>query len=209
MDDLRLVLKEGLHQLAIPANTLDIDRLLNYVDYLARWNQIYNLTAIRSPSEMIIKHVLDSLSIYSLIEGNRCIDVGTGAGLPGLILALMLPDIEFALLDSQIKKTTFLNRMVRELALKNVRVYHERVENHRPEILYDMILSRAFASLTDMLNCTQHLRAEKGCFLAMKGQKPDQEVSELNDKNMSIEIIPLQVPFLHASRHALIVTIPP
>jgi 16S rRNA (guanine527-N7)-methyltransferase len=202
--ELENFLKEGIRQLNIPLTPITLDRILLYVDYLAHWNQTYNLTAIKDKRDMIIKHVLDSLSLYPFLHGKRCIDVGTGPGLPGFMLALALPEIEFVLLDSQIKKTQFIRRVLREIPLDNVAVCHQRIEDHKPAILYDIIVSRAFASLQDMIQCTVHLRAPQSYYLAMKGIWPQPEIAAI-EKDYSIEVKALNVPFLQGERHVVII----
>ncbi len=197
------LLVEGIQQLQIPLSMDALEKIRVYLDYLAHWNKTYNLTAIKNQEEMIVKHVLDSLSAYPFVQGKHCIDVGTGPGLPGLILALALPEIKFVLLDSQIKKIQFLRRVLREIPLENVHVCHERVENHRSS--YDVILSRAFASLSDMIQDTAHLLAPSGYFLAMKGLWPIDEIASLPDR-FSVTVHPLSVPFLNAERHAVLLT---
>lgn len=204
MAELENLLKDGLTQLNIPLPQTTLDKILLYVDYLAHWNQTYNLTAIQDKRDMIIKHVLDSLSLYPFLHGTRCIDIGTGPGLPGLMLALALPEIEFVLLDSQIKKTQFIRRVLREIPLDNVEVYHQRVEDHKPAVLYDILLSRAFASLQDMIQCSAHLRAPEGYYLAMKGIWPQSEIAAI-EKDHSIEVKALNVPFLQGERHVVII----
>jgi 16S rRNA (guanine527-N7)-methyltransferase len=205
LSELFSLLQQGVEQLKVPCDASVLENMLLYIDYLHRWNQTYNLTAIRDKKEMVIKHILDSLALYPFIQGNHCLDVGTGPGLPGLILALALPHIEFTLLDSQIKKTQFINRVLRELPVANVRVCHERVENHRPEVLYDVIVSRAFSSLDDMIKGTTHLRAPEGHYLAMKGVYPQEEIAAIESYHFSIEVEALQVPFLTAERHVVII----
>lgn len=204
MADLADLLREGVTQLDLPLSQTTLDKMLLYVDYLAHWNQTYNLTAIKDKRDMIVKHVLDSLSLYPFMHGTRCIDVGTGPGLPGFMLALALPEIEFVLLDSQIKKTQFIRRVLREIPLDNVAVCHQRVEDHKPAILYDIIVSRAFTSLPDMIRCTAHLHAPEGCYLAMKGIWPQEEIAAI-EKNHSVEVKALTVPFLQGERHVVII----
>lgn len=202
--ELQSLLEDGIQQLQIPLSPTILEKIHVYVDYLAHWNKTYNLTAIHSKQDMIVKHILDSLSVYPFMHGARCIDVGTGPGLPGFILALVLPQIEFVLLDSQIKKTQFIRRVLREIPLHNVSVCHERVENHRPTQLYDIIISRAFASLQNMVQCTAHLRAQNGYYLAMKGLWPVDEIAQLSP-NFSVEVRPLNVPFLEGERHIIVI----
>ena len=197
------LLKEGVTELNIRLTQITLDKIWLYVDYLTHWNNTYNLTAIKDKRNMIIKHVLDSLSLYPFLHGTRCLDVGTGPGLPGFMLALALPKIEFVLLDSQIKKTQFIRRVLREIPLDNVEVCHQRVEDHKPTLLYDIIVSRAFASLRDMIQGTAHLRAPQGYYLAMKGIWPQEEIAAI-EKNYSVEVKALNVPFLQGERHVVI-----
>lgn len=204
MAELETLLKDGIAQLNIPLTQVTLDKILVYVDYLAHWNQTYNLTAIKNKHDMIIKHVLDSLSLSSLLHGARCLDVGTGPGLPGFMLALALPEIEFVLLDSQIKKTQFIRRVLREIPLNNVTVCHQRVEDYKPVVLYDIIVSRAFASLHNMIQCTAHLRAPHSYYLAMKGIWPQEEIAAI-EKDYSVEVKALTVPFLQGERHVVII----
>ena len=155
------------------------DSLFAYLSLLKKWNLAYNLTAIRDPEEMVGKHILDSLAILPWLRGNRIIDVGTGAGLPGIPLALARPELNFVLLDSNGKKTRFLNEVKRQLSIKNLEIVQFRVENYRPSQGFDTVLSRAFSSLTQMIQWTQHLVARDGIWLAMKGRQPDMELSEI------------------------------
>ena len=203
MAELDNLLKEGVTELNIRLTQITLDKIWLYVDYLTHWNNTYNLTAIKDKRNMIIKHVLDSLSLYPFLHGTRCLDVGTGPGLPGFMLALALPKIEFVLLDSQIKKTQFIRRVLREIPLDNVEVCHQRVEDHKPTLLYDIIVSRAFASLRDMIQGTAHLRAPQGYYLAMKGIWPQEEIAAI-EKNYSVEVKALNVPFLQGERHVVI-----
>ncbi|KTD76395.1 16S rRNA (guanine(527)-N(7))-methyltransferase RsmG [Legionella waltersii] len=155
------------------------ETLLQYLQLLHKWNDAYNLTAIRHMSEMINKHLMDSLAILPWIKGKRIIDVGTGAGLPGIPLAIAKPDLQFVLLDSNGKKTRFLLEVKRQLHLNNVEIVQNRVENYQPGLGFDTVLSRAFSSLEQMTVWTQHLIAPKGIWLAMKGKVPTDELSSI------------------------------
>ncbi|MDI1352455.1 MAG: 16S rRNA (guanine(527)-N(7))-methyltransferase RsmG, partial [bacterium] len=150
--------------------------LFAYLLLLNKWNVAYNLTAVRDLPSMVNKHVLDSLAILSWIKGDTILDVGTGAGLPGIPLAIARPEIHFTLLDSNGKKTRFLNEVKRQLNLKNLEIVQSRVENYQPTQGFDTVISRAFSSLEQMLHWTQHLIANKGRWLAMKGRYPDTEL---------------------------------
>lgn len=152
---------------------------VNYLSLLYRWNQVSNLTAIRDPHEMVFQHLLDSLTVLPYLNATRCIDVGSGAGLPGIPLAIARPDIEFFLLDSNNKKTRFLQQVALELGLKNITVIHARCEAWKPDFAFDQVITRAFASLKTMLLATAHLLSPTGEFLAMKGVYPEEEIKEI------------------------------
>lgn len=189
--------------LNIKATPQQIALLIQYLTLLEKWNKVYNLTAIRDPQEMLVKHLLDSLATVPYITGQRWIDVGTGGGLPGIPLAIMFPEKQVDLLDSNSKKTRFLTQAKVELGLKNVHVIHERVENHQPITLYDGIISRAFASMDDMLHWTNHLLKEGGAWWAMKGQREFEDLTALPGEVRVQEVIELSVPGLDAERMLL------
>ena len=178
-------------------------KLEEYIKLLVKWNKAYNLTAVRDIDQMLEKHLLDSLSIAPFIDGERWIDVGTGAGLPGIPLAIMLPQQEITLLDSNGKKTRFLQQVKNQLALDNVTVVNERVETFRPEQAYDAVLSRAFASLADMLAGSEHFCAASGHFYAMKGQYPESELQEIKKP---YKVLPITWPGNHFDRHLIIIS---
>ncbi|KTD11649.1 glucose inhibited division protein B GidB [Legionella gratiana] len=173
---IKLLLEEGLRSFDLEPI---ITSLSEYLSLLNKWNSTYNLTAIRDVETMVSKHIFDSLAILPWLNGTRIIDVGTGAGLPGIPLALAKPEINFILLDSNGKKTRFLNEVKRQLNLKNVEIVQFRVENYRSTQGFDTVLSRAFSSLAQMIQWTQHLIADKGIWLAMKGRSPDAELNEI------------------------------
>ncbi len=194
----------GLEALSLTASRAQQERLLAYLGLLLKWNNAYNLTAIRDPANMVSRQLLDSLSILPLVRGPRVLDVGTGAGLPGVPLAIMLPEMEFTLLDTNSKKTRFVNQVKLELGLGNLRVVQQRVEEFQPENRYDTITSRAFASLGDMLQGSRHLLVKDGQWLAMKGQFPEQEIADLDSiYDVSSEV--LSVPGEAGVRHAIII----
>ncbi|RUR18422.1 16S rRNA (guanine(527)-N(7))-methyltransferase RsmG [Legionella sp. km535] len=178
-DDLILkdILDNGLKQFGL--NTL-CDPLWQYLLLLKKWNTAYNLTAVREPEAMISKHLLDSLAILPWLKGNRILDVGTGAGLPGIPLAIANPDKHFVLLDSNGKKIRFLTEVKRQLDLKNLEVVQFRVENYHPAQGFDTVTSRAFSSLEQMIYWTKHLIANNGIWLAMKGRYPDTELNMIH-----------------------------
>jgi 16S rRNA (guanine527-N7)-methyltransferase len=153
--------------------------LFTYLELLIKWNRAYNLTALHDPEDMVIKHILDSLSILPWIKGQTILDVGTGAGFPGIPLALAKPDCAITLLDSNGKKTRFLKEVVRVLAIKNVEIIQSRIETYRKTSGFDTVTSRAFSSLKNMVDSTHHLINENGMWLAMKGRYPQEELEAL------------------------------
>jgi 16S rRNA (guanine527-N7)-methyltransferase len=194
-------LKKGAHLMGAELSDDVILTLVRYLELLQKWNKAYNLTAIRDPEQMINLHLLDSLATLPFIEGNDVIDVGTGPGLPGMVLAICLPEKNFTLLDSNGKKTRFLTQVKMELGITNVTVLNERVEKHALQGHYDHVISRAFASLTDMINWTLPLPNEKGNFLAMKGVYPESEIQQLPEGVEIQDIFPLKVTNVEAERH--------
>lgn len=197
MEVCRKILESGIAALNLNATDEQVDRLCAFIKLIEKWNKAYNLTAIRNREEMARLHILDSLAIVPFVEGERIIDIGTGAGLPGIPLAICLPEKSFMLLDSNSKKTRFVQQAVLELKLKNVQVLNSRVENYRPEQRYDAVLTRAFASLPDIIDLTAHLLTQDGILLAMKGQTPEVELAEIAAKK---SIVPVHVPGIDAER---------
>ncbi|EBQ0311522.1 16S rRNA (guanine(527)-N(7))-methyltransferase RsmG, partial [Salmonella enterica subsp. enterica] len=170
--------------------------LVAYVDMLHKWNKAYNLTSVRDPNEMLVRHILDSIVVAPYLQGQRFIDVGTGPGLPGIPLAIVLPDAHFTLLDSLGKRVRFLRQVQHELKLENITPVQSRVEAYPSEPPFDGVISRAFASLNDMVSWCHHLPGEKGRFYALKGQLPGDEIALLPD-NFSVESVEkLRVPHL-------------
>lgn len=197
MDDCRDELVSGLSSLALPIEDSQLEQLLNFLLLIEKWNKAYNLTAIRNRQDMVALHLLDSLAIAPYISGRRAIDIGTGAGLPGIPLAIYMPEVSFTLLDSNSKKTRFVQQAVLELGLKNVSVCHSRVENYQPEQLYDVITTRAFAELSEIMKLTSHLLHKDGVLLAMKAQNPE---LELADARLNGSVITLKIPGIDAQR---------
>lgn len=196
MEACRKILVSGLQSLNLSQAEDKIEQLLGFIKLIEKWNKAYNLTAIRNREDMVRLHLLDSLAIVPFIEGKRVIDIGTGAGLPGIPLAIYLPEIKFTLLDSNAKKTRFVQQVILELKLKNVSVWHNRVEQYHPEKSFDTVITRAFAGLSDIVELTAHLLNKDGVLLAMKGQIPD--VSKL--ESVKTELIPVNVPGISAER---------
>jgi 16S rRNA (guanine527-N7)-methyltransferase len=185
--------------------------LIKFIDLLHKWNKTYNLTSIRNPEEMVTLHLLDSLVMLPFFSKNteihRVLDVGTGGGIPGIPLAICLPEIDFVLMDARGKKIRFIQAVIALLGLKNVTAVHSRVEDFRLEEHtadgFDRIISRAFASLQDMVNLTHHLCHKNGLFLAMKGQIPQEEIAQLPEGYRIDSITELQVAGLNAQRHLI------
>ncbi len=197
MQACREKLQQGLAALALNLSAEQIESLLKFVQLIAKWNKAYNLTAVREPLEMVGLHILDSLAVLPHIKPSRTADIGTGAGLPGIPLAICRPECKFVLVDSNSKKTRFVQQAVLELKLSTVEVVHRRVEQFQPAELFDMVLMRAFASMPDIVKITGHLLADDGVLLAMKGQQP---VEELVGIDVEYQVIPLAVPGIDAER---------
>jgi len=196
-------LADGLEALPV---TLDPPRqagLLAYLELLHKWNKTYNLTAIREPERMLTHHLLDSLAILPHLGAGSLLDVGSGAGLPGIPLAIARPDLEVTLLDAVQKKCAFMQQTCIELGLARVRVAHARVEAWRPDQRYAQIVSRAFSELNDMVRMTGHLLAEGGRWLAMKGAFPGAELDRLVGARL-VSAPRLRVPGLDAERHLIV-----
>jgi 16S rRNA (guanine527-N7)-methyltransferase len=178
--------------------------LLKYLGELVLWNKAYNLTAVRDPAEMVTRHLLDSLVVLPHVSG-RVVDAGTGAGLPGIPLALANPALQVTLLDSNGKKARFLRHAQRTLEIGNVDVAEARAEAFRPAAPYDCVISRAFASLREFLEMTAHLGADRGRWLAMKGKLDRPELDDLPAGFRVEQSMPLQVPGLDEQRHLVVV----
>jgi len=198
--NLRTQLDALLAQTDLVITDLQATQLVQLVELLTKWNKAYNLTSVRDPSQMLVKHIMDSIVVSPHLQGNSFIDVGTGPGLPGLPLAILNPEKRFVLLDSLGKRMRFIRQAILSLGLKNVEIVQSRVEEYQPEVGFDCVLSRAFASLEDMLSWCHHLPNESGHFLALKGQYPESEVINLDSKFEFIESVTLQVPQLDGER---------
>ena len=198
-------LQSGIAQLGIALSVKTQNKLLDYLALLHKWNKVYNLTAIRDPQQMVSHHLLDSLSVIKHLWPGRWLDVGCGAGLPGVVLAIAQPDWHFTMLDSNSKKTSFVQQAIIELGLNNASVLCARAEEWQPAERFDGIISRAYAELGDFLRSTRHLMAEHGRWAAMKGS-PEQELAGIPGGCRVDRVIPLQVPGLHAARSLIIAT---
>ncbi|WHP47556.1 16S rRNA (guanine(527)-N(7))-methyltransferase RsmG [Mannheimia bovis] len=178
-------------------------QLVGFVRLLDKWNKAYNLTSVRNPDEMLVKHIMDSLVVSQHLQGEKFIDVGTGPGLPGIPLAIINPDKQFVLLDSLGKRITFIKNALRELGIQNVIPVLSRVEEYQ-EQQFDGVLSRAFASLDDMVNWCYHLPNENGKFYALKGVYDETEVQAVKKDIELVDVIELQVPELIGERHLVV-----
>lgn len=199
-------LKQDSQKLGLQLSDEALQALLQYQDALLLWNKAYNLTAIRQPKEMLVKHLLDSLSILKVLPAGRLLDIGTGGGMPGLIVALTQPERECVLLDSNGKKIRFLTQFIADLKLKNVTAIQTRVENvDSIQNLgqFDVITSRAFASLTDFVEASKPYMHANSQIAAMKGLVPQEEIDALAGQ-WQCETIALTVPHLDEQRHLLI-----
>lgn len=195
--------EQGFAALGIELNGQQQDQLQRYLTLLQRWNKVYNLTAVRNPGQMLPLHLWDSLSVAARVRGETCLDVGSGAGLPGIPLAVLYPERAFTLLDTNGKKTRFIQQATVELGLKNVQVVQQRVEVWQPEQKFAAIISRAFASLADFVTVSAAHLQEDGILFAMKGRYPEQEIAGLPAGWVVTQSYPLTVPGLDAERHLL------
>lgn len=199
-------LSELLSQSEIFISEKQKQQLIDYVLMLDKWNKTYNLTSVRDKGQMLVRHIMDSIVVAPYLQGTRFIDVGSGPGLPGIPLAIVCPSAEFTLLDSLGKRVRFLKQVQHQLQLSNIHPVQSRVEDYQPPEGFDGVISRAFASLQDMVSWCRHLpETEKGRFYALKGQVAEQEVATIR-QNFNIEqIIKLSVPQLEGERHLVVI----
>lgn len=200
-------LSEGIAQLGFFLTDAQQHLLLDYVALLQKWNKVYNLTAVREPENMVYQHLLDSLAVLPYIGVGRLLDVGTGGGLPGIVLAIARPELDITLLDSNQKKTTFLRQACIELGLTNVKVECLRVDDFQPAAAFDMVISRAFSELGEFVRLSARLSRPGGVLLAMKGVYPHDELAQLQAQFSQYEVVPLNVPGLDAQRHLVILKV--
>jgi 16S rRNA (guanine527-N7)-methyltransferase len=196
------LLASGVAQMGLDVSRETQEKLLAYMALLQKWNKVYNLTAVREPSEMVTLHLLDSLSVLPYVEAENLLDVGSGAGLPGIVLAIVKPELQVTTIDTVQKKAIFMRQVKGELGLENLDVVHARVERYQKTKKFDVIISRAFSELTLFIKLTKHLLAENGAWFAMKGQVPHAELDSLDVKNK--RIVPLGVAGLEAERHLVV-----
>jgi 16S rRNA (guanine527-N7)-methyltransferase len=203
--DIAVALDDGLGALGLGLSKAQKTQMLSYVELLEKWNRTFNLTAIRDKRQMVAVHLLDSLAILPHIAPTaRLADVGSGAGLPGIPLAIALPGAQVTMIDSVAKKTAFVQQAIGELALKNAQAHGGRAEHLKPGTPYDIVVSRAFAELRDFAECSRHLLSKNGRLLAMKGLYPHDEIARLPQDIAVVETLRLNVPGIAAERHLII-----
>jgi 16S rRNA (guanine527-N7)-methyltransferase len=198
-------LESGLRELGISMGTQDLSRLVEYVALLDKWNRVYNLTAIRDAGSVVSVHLLDCLAAVPYLRGNGVLDVGSGAGLPGIPISVARPDLRVTMLESSHKKAAFLRQAVAELQLKNAAIVCERAESWQPRETFDCIISRAFAELSEFVTLTEHLLAQRGLLVAMKGVHPYDEIAKLPPEFRVTQVRRLRVPGLEAERHLVLI----
>jgi 16S rRNA (guanine527-N7)-methyltransferase len=205
MNFLTDTLKQGIAELGLNLPHQAPEQILAYLKLLDKWNHKHNLTAVRHPQDMLTKHVLDSLAVLPYVTGERLLDVGTGAGLPGLMLAIARPDMQFTLLDSHARKMRFVTQAAIELGLKHVETRSMRIEHYQPDVLFDGVISRAYTSLDGFYQQTRRFLKPDGQILAMKGAVPEQERENLAQTGVKIHVYRLNVPGLEAERHLVVI----
>ena len=207
LGELRLQLSRGLHELGLPVCGVASERLLQYLSLLEKWNRVHNLTAIRDMPAMVTAHLLDSLCALPYVSGEKLLDVGSGAGLPGVPLAIAKPRLAVTLLESRKKKTRFLDHVVGTVGLANVDVVCLRVEQYRPPQKFDTLVTRAFSTIAAFADMAGHLCATGGRLIALKGRYPEAELAEIDQERFEVtEVCPVSVPGLDASRHIVVLT---
>ena len=195
------LLEDGIYELGLEERLAGDDRLMEFITELMNWNRIYNLTSVRKPTEIVTRHILDSLSILPYLEGRRVLDIGTGAGLPGIPLAIACPEREFVLLDSSSKKLRFVQQTLAILKLDNVTLEHARIEDYQPQERFDSVMCRAFSELRELYRHAARLCTGTGRILAMKGIYPVAEIESLEDRDVIEQVVSLSIPGLEAERH--------
>ena len=202
-------LSEGLEELRISLESEKQEKLLDYLSLLNKWNAVYNLTAVREPEKMVVQHLLDSLAVVPEFEQARnVLDVGSGGGLPGMVLGIVYPEIQVSLIDKVQKKGAFLNQVKAELGLQNVSVYTGPVESLETDASFDVITSRAFSDLKTFVDLSEHLLEQEGRFIAMKGIVPHEEMEVMPEGYEIVSVKPVSVPGMDAQRHLLFIKKP-
>jgi 16S rRNA (guanine527-N7)-methyltransferase len=205
LNQVKSLLRQGAAGMALGLPSVALDQLASYLELLVKWNRVYNLTAIRDEAKLVSHHVLDSLAVVKHLPDGSVVDVGSGAGLPGIPIAVSCPDRVVALLDSNQKKCAFLTQAITELGLANIRVVAVRAESYRPAELFTTVISRAFSDLADFVKLAGHLRAADGVMVAMKGRYPGAEIEQLPPRWKVEKTVPVQVPQLGAARHLVFI----
>jgi 16S rRNA (guanine527-N7)-methyltransferase len=198
---MKSLLTTALQENQLTLNDEAINKLVRYLELLQTWNKVFNLTSITDPREMVYLHIIDSLLTAPYLSGSRFLDVGSGAGLPGIPLAILHPEHEWVLLDKNNKKTRFMTQAIAELKLTKVQTVHIRAEDFHPEQAFDGILSRAYATLALFIKTTRHLICKNGTFIAMKGKYPQEEMAELAELALDATISPLTMKGMTLDRH--------
>ena len=196
------LLAQGIASMGLAVSDEAQQKLLAYLALLQKWNKVYNLTAVRDPLEMVTLHLLDSLSVLPFVNSKNILDVGSGGGLPGIVLAICKPELQVTTIDTVQKKVIFMRQVKGELGLDNLTPVHARVENFKPNVPFEMVISRAFSEIALFVQLTKHLIAENGHWLAMKGIMPADELEGLPLK--PAQVIALKVAGLDAERHLLV-----
>lgn len=200
------VLAEGIAEMQLAVSAEQQGRLMDYLALMFKWNSVYNLTSLRDPMQMVTHHLLDSLAaVPAFVDAKNVLDVGSGGGLPGIVLAIVRPDMKVSMIDTVHKKTAFLTQVKAELGLANVTVYTMKVQELNVSDKFDVITSRAFADLSDFVNWSSHLLAEGGRYIALKGVAPEDERQRLPAEWRVSGLQPLQVPRLGAERHLVFI----
>ncbi len=197
-----VILAQGIASMGLPVSEEAQQKLLAYLSLLQKWNKVYNLTAVRDPLEMVTLHLLDSLSVLPYVNSKNILDVGSGGGLPGIVLAICKPELQVTTIDTVQKKVIFMRQVKGELGLDNLTPVHARVENFQPGEPFETVISRAFSEIALFLELTRHLIAENGQWLAMKGLMPKDELEGL--PLAPTQVIALKVAGLDAERHLLV-----
>lgn len=205
-DHVKRLLEDGVQALPLVLSGQQIEQLLDYLALLVKWNGVYNLTAVRDPAQMVTQHLLDSLATVPAFAGaKRVLDVGAGGGLPGMVLAIVRPDMQVTMIDTVQKKTAFLTQVKSELVLTNVNILAGRVEQLQDPEQFDVITSRAFAELRDFVTWSGHLLRRDGRFIALKGVRPDEEIARLPPGWKHTGVQAIEVPGLQAERHLVFI----